>query len=69
MPDSNVDRYRELLGKQLAMNQETWRRLQQHGVTLATSLRLDFSYRAPDQQSAAALSRTSSAIRPTTWSR
>ena len=55
MPASNIDRYRDLLGKQLAMNQETWHRLQQHGVTPATSLRLDFTYRAPDQQSAAAL--------------
>jgi Regulator of ribonuclease activity B len=37
------------------MNQQTWLRLRELGVTPSTSLRLDFSYRAPDQKSAEAL--------------
>ena len=55
MAESRGDRYQNLLGKHLAMNQQTWRRLQELGVTRSTSLRLDFSYRAPDRQSAEAL--------------
>jgi hypothetical protein len=55
MAESQDDRYRTLLGRHLAMNQPTWQRLQELGVTPSTSLRLDFSYRAPDRKSAEAL--------------
>jgi hypothetical protein len=55
MSELRQDRYQTLLGKHRAMNQQTWRRLQELGVTPATSLRLDFSYRAPDRNSAEAL--------------
>ena len=48
-------RYRRLLAKQLTMNEETWRVLQSHGVTEASELRLDFTYRAPSRASAEAL--------------
>jgi hypothetical protein len=48
-------RYRQLLGKQLTMNEQTWRALQSRGVTEATELRLDFSYVAPDESRAQAL--------------
>ena len=48
-------RYQDLLGKHLAMNQQTWRRLQELDVTTSTNVRLDFSYRAPDQKAAEAL--------------
>lgn len=54
MDDIN-SRYRRILGKQLAMNAETWSRLQSHGVTTETMLRLDFSYLAPDVTRAEAL--------------
>jgi hypothetical protein len=52
--DLNV-RYRILLAKQLAMNGETWRALQSHGVTEASELRLNFTYRAPSRANAEAL--------------
>jgi hypothetical protein len=55
MNESPQDRYQNLLGKHRAMNQQTWHRLQELGVTPATSLRLDFSYRAPDRESAQSL--------------
>jgi Regulator of ribonuclease activity B len=55
MGESPKDKYQKLLVKQRAMNQQTWHRLQELGVTPATSLRLDFSYRAPDRKSAEAL--------------
>lgn len=55
MGESGDDRYQNLLGKHLAMNQQTWRRLRELGVTPSTSLRLDFSYRPPDRKSAEAL--------------
>lgn len=48
-------RYRGLLAKQLEMNAETWRVLQSHGVTEASELRLDFTYRAPTRANAEAL--------------
>ena len=48
-------RYRQLLSRQLTMNAETWRRLQAHGVTEATELRLDFVFDAPDESTARAL--------------
>ena len=40
------------LARQLEMNVETWGRLRQHGVTKATSLRLDFMYEAPTRGAA-----------------
>jgi hypothetical protein len=49
------ERFTEVLAQQLAMNEQTWHRLQEHGVTLTTSLRLDFSYRAPNGPAAEAL--------------
>ena len=48
-------RYRELLGRQLAMNEQTWRTLQGHGVTLDSEVRLDFAFRAPSQAAAEGL--------------
>ena len=48
-------RYRRLLAQQLAMNQETWRALQAHGVAEASELSLGFSYVAPSEASAEAL--------------
>jgi len=48
-------RYRQLLAKQLTMNEATWRALQKHGVDESTQLRLDFSYNAPDEASAKSL--------------
>jgi Regulator of ribonuclease activity B len=53
--DTQDQRYRELLAKQLAMNEQTWRTLQEHGVTISTELRLDFSFRAPSQTAAEGL--------------
>jgi hypothetical protein len=48
-------RYRRLLAKQVTMNEETWGVLQSRGVTEASELRLDFTYRAPSRASAEAL--------------
>jgi hypothetical protein len=48
-------RYRRLLAKQLAMNEETWRVLQSHGITEGSELRLDFTYRAPSRAKAEVL--------------
>lgn len=52
MPDQH---YEKLLAHQLAMNRETWKVLQSHGLTESTKVRLDFSYNAPDKDSAEAL--------------
>jgi Regulator of ribonuclease activity B len=41
-----------VLAKQLAMNEQTWTALQEHGVTTETELRLDFFYVAPSRKSA-----------------
>jgi hypothetical protein len=49
MDDSH---YETLLAKQLVMNQQTWVALQKHSVTEDTELRLDFSYNAPNRESA-----------------
>jgi Regulator of ribonuclease activity B len=49
------ERHHELLSKQLAMNQQTWQTLQQHGVTEGTELRLDFNFIAPSEEQAKAL--------------
>ena len=48
-------RYRELLAKQLRMNEATWAALQRRGVTEASALRLEFAYRAPAERNAIAL--------------
>jgi Regulator of ribonuclease activity B len=50
-----TDRQRELLGRQLAMNGQTWETLQRHGVTEETELRLDFFYVAPAEKQAEGL--------------
>ncbi len=50
-----TERQREVLGKQLAMNGQTWQTLQQHGVTGETELRLDCFYMAPSEKQATAL--------------
>ena len=55
MAELGNEQYQALLAKHLAMNQQTWRRLQELGVTTSTSLRLDFSYRAPERKAAEAL--------------
>jgi len=47
--------YEALLAKQLRMNQQMWAALQKHSVTEETELRLDFSYNAPDRESAEVL--------------
>src|SRR5450631_1809124 len=49
MPDTH---YEEILAKQLAMNQQTWAALQEHGMTEESTLRLDFSYNAPNRGAA-----------------
>jgi regulator of ribonuclease activity B len=53
--DSRDERYRELLAKQLAMNEQTWRILQGHGITPDSQVRLDFAYRAPNRAAAESL--------------
>ena len=50
-----VDRYDEILAKQLVMNRETWASLQKHGVTQESQLQLDFSYNASSRAAAEAL--------------
>ena len=44
--------YESILGKQLAMNRQTWAALQKHGVTPESKLRLDFSYNATSCEAA-----------------
>jgi hypothetical protein len=39
----------------LAMNEQTWRALQDHGITPASEVRLDFAFRAPNEAAALAL--------------
>jgi len=52
----NLDaRYQRLLARQLAMNEQTWRALQAHGITEAAELVLEFSYVAPSEAKAQAL--------------
>ena len=50
-----IDRYDEILAKQLLMNQQTWVALQGHGVTAQSQLRLEFSYNSPSRGAAEAL--------------
>ena len=50
--------YAELLAKQLAMNAESWRALQQRGVDESTQVRLDFVYHAPNKSAANQLRET-----------
>jgi Regulator of ribonuclease activity B len=45
----------DILGKQLAMNRQTWAALQRHGVTAESKLRLDFSYNATSREAANSL--------------
>jgi Regulator of ribonuclease activity B len=45
----------EHLAHQLAMNQVSWRTLQQHGVTTESELQLDFFYLAPGEHEATVL--------------
>ena len=52
MAEAHRERYRRLLARQWAMNHQTWRILQDHGVTLAPEVRLEFVYRAPDRAAA-----------------
>ena len=40
------------LRQQLAMNRETWKKLQEHGVDETTELRLDFFYDGPGEAEA-----------------
>lgn len=44
--------YEDILGKQLAMNRQTWAAMQKHGVMQDSQLRLDFSYNAPSHEAA-----------------
>jgi hypothetical protein len=52
MAEDRDAQYRRILAHQLTMNQHTWSAVQAHGATPATPLRLDFSYRVPDERSA-----------------
>jgi hypothetical protein len=45
-------RQEQVLSKQLAMNQATWRTLQQHGISEDADLRLDFTYIAAGEKEA-----------------
>ena len=55
MADSRNERYRRLLAKQLAMNEQTWRALLGHGITSDSDVRLDFAFRAPNETAALGL--------------
>jgi hypothetical protein len=44
-----VDEFRR---KQITMTQQTWERLQYHGLTAASEIRLDFFYNAPTRAAA-----------------
>lgn len=52
MIDESDPRYRALLERHLALNRETWRTLEQHGVTAGSAVRLEFAYRAPSAPTA-----------------
>ena len=52
MAATPASEYERILGQQLAMNRHTWITLQEHGVTEATELRLDFAFRAPNREAA-----------------
>lgn len=43
------DQQARVLATQLAMNQQSWAALREHGVTEDADLRLDFFYVAPDE--------------------
>lgn len=51
----NEEQAREVLAQQLAMNQQSWAALQEHGVTEQTELKLDFFYVAPGESEAEGL--------------
>ena len=55
MADSRNERYRTLLATQLAMNEQTWRALQGHGISPDSEVRLDFAFRAPNESAALGL--------------
>lgn len=42
----------DVIASQLAMNAETWKAMQAHGVDEGSKVRLDFFYEAPDRDSA-----------------
>jgi hypothetical protein len=44
--------YEKTLGRQLVMNAQTWKTLQEHGVDEERELRLDFDYVAPSEDAA-----------------
>jgi hypothetical protein len=48
----NEAQARQVLAQQLAMNQQSWQALQEHGVTEESELRLDFFYVAPGEREA-----------------
>ena len=48
-------RYRDLLARQLAMNEQTLATLRRHGLGPDTEVRLDFAYRAPNRRAAEGL--------------
>ncbi len=45
----------EVIEAQLELNRDSWKELQEHGVTERTELRLDFLYMAPDERAARSL--------------
>src|SRR4051812_21225037 len=42
----------DVLARQLAMNEQTWAALQEHGLTEESEVRLDFLYNAPNLSAA-----------------
>ena len=52
MTDESDPRYRALLQRHLALNRETWRTLERHGVAPTGAVRLEFAYRAPSAAAA-----------------
>jgi Regulator of ribonuclease activity B len=50
-----VPDYEANLARQLSMNRETWRTLQEHGVSETAPIRIDFTYYAPNRKAADAL--------------
>ena len=49
------DRYRSILAKQIAMNEKTWARLRELGLTDKTEVQLDFLYYASTESDAEGL--------------
>ena len=55
MSQASMDRYEQLLARQLAMNGQTLSVLESHGIGSSAELRLDFAYIAPGEAEAESL--------------